>query len=157
MDGIRQYIISVCSAAVLCGIVKKIAGNSKASAGMIKLLTGLFVTICIISPWKSLSLDSLMEFNPAWDEDALGYVQQGQDMVNDSLCMSIKQETQAYILEKAQSMGIQVGVSIEVSDGDIPIPEKAIITGALSPAEKEVLSAFMVKELGIAKEMQIWI
>ena len=36
------------------------------------------------------------------------------------------------------------------------IPFKSIVSGKLSPEEKKTLSAFLEKEIGIQKEMQIW-
>jgi hypothetical protein len=57
-------------------------------------------------------------------------------------------------LEKANLLGVQVEVRVELSKDSIPF--KSIITGKLSQDEKKVLSAFLQKEIGIQEEMQIW-
>ena len=66
----------------------------------------------------------------------------------------ITEKTEAYILEKANLLGVQVEVRVELSKDSIPF--KSIITGKLSQDEKKVLSAFLQKEIGIQEEMQIW-
>ena len=51
-------------------------------------------------------------------------------------------------------MNVQVGVSVELSEDSIPL--RSIITGSLSQEQRNELSAFLIKEIGIQKEMQVW-
>ena len=64
MGGLRSYLIAVCSAAILCAILKQIAGKGKISGPMVNLLSGLFVAICIISPWKDFNMQDIEILNP---------------------------------------------------------------------------------------------
>lgn len=154
MDGLRQYLIAVCSAAILCAIIKQIVGKEKMGGGTVHLLCGIFVSLCIISPWKDFSLKGLEIYNPLQTQQADAYVESGIQMTQVQINAIITEQTEAYILEKANQMRVQVEVRVELSDEGIPY--RAVVAGALSQEEKEELSAFILEELGIQREMQIW-
>ena len=61
-------------------------------------------------------------------------------------------EWEAYIEDKAGSLGAAVRAAAEVSAG-AGVPERVTLRGAYS----EELSRFLALELGVAKEKQIWI
>ena len=154
MDGMKNYLISVCCAAVLCGILKQIVGSSKMSSGMIRVLSGLFIAICIVSPWKNFRVDDLTQYNPLITEQGDLYAMTGYEITQKKIDKFIIQSTEAYILEKANQLQTQVEVSVSLSEDSIPVSVQ--ITGQLSQEAKEELSAFLLNNIGIQKEMQIW-
>lgn len=154
MDGMKNYLISVCCAAVLCGILKQIVGSSKMSSGMIRVLSGLFIAICIVSPWKNFRVDELTQYNPLITEQGDLYAMTGYEITKKKTDKLIIQNTEAYILEKANQLQTQVEVSVSLSEDSIPVSVQ--ITGQLSQEAKEELSAFLLNNIGIQKEMQIW-
>ena len=154
MDGMKNYLISVCCAAVLCGILKQIVGSSKMSSGMIRVLSGLFIAICIVSPWKNFRVDDLKQYNPLITEQGDLYAMTGYEITQKKIDKFIIQNTEAYILEKANQLQTQVEVSVSLSEDSIPVSVQ--ITGQLSQEAKEELSAFLLNNIGIQKEMQIW-
>ena len=154
MDGMKNYLISVCCAAVLCGILKQIVGSSKMSSGMIRVLSGLFIAICIVSPWKNFRVDDLTQYNPLITEQGDLYAMTGYEITQKKIDKFIIQNTEAYILEKANQLQTQVEVIVSLSEDSIPVSVQ--ITGQLSQEAKEELSAFLLNNIGIQKEMQIW-
>ena len=154
MDGMKNYLISVCCAAVLCGILKQIVGSSKMSSGMIRVLSGLFIAICIVSPWKNFRIDDLTQYNPLITAQGDLYAVTGYEMTQKKIDKLIIQSTEAYILEKTNQLHAQVEVSVSLSEDSIPVSVQ--ITGQLSQEAKEELSAFLLNNIGIQKEMQIW-
>ncbi len=154
MDGLKNYLIAVCSAAILCAILKQIAGNGRMSRGTVHLLSGLFVAICIISPWKDFSLQDLEVYNPLMTQQADAYVETGKQLTKNQIDAIITEKTEAYILEKANALHVQVEVRVELSEEGIPL--RSVITGKLSQEDKYQLSAFLLEEIGIQREMQIW-
>lgn len=154
MDGMKSYLISVCCAAVLCGILKQIVGSSKMSSGMIRVLSGLFIAICIVSPWKNFRIDDLTQYNPLITAQGDVYAVTGYEITQKKIDKLIIQSTEAYILEKANQLHAQVEVSVNLSEDSIPVSVQ--ITGQLSQEAKEELSAFLLNNIGIQKEMQIW-
>ena len=154
MDGVKNYLIAVCSAAILSAILKQLIGKSKMSSVTVNLLSGLFVAICIISPWKDFSLQDLEIYNPLHTQSGQSYVETGKRITQNQIDAIISEKIESYILEKANQLGVQVEVSVELAEDSIPF--KSIVSGRLSPEEKKTLSAFLEKEIGIQKEMQIW-
>lgn len=154
MDGLKNYLIAVCSAAILSAILKQLIGKSKMSSGTVNLLSGLFVAICIISPWKDFSLQDLEIYNPLHTQLGQSYVETGKQITQNQIDAIITEKVESYILEKTNQLHLQVEVRVELAEDGVPF--KSIVSGKLSPEEKKTLSAFLEKEIGIQKEMQIW-
>jgi len=66
----------------------------------------------------------------------------------------IKSRTAAYIMDKADALGLRVQVRILMETGadGIPVPVAAELTGEYS----EALSAYLERDLGIPAERQVW-
>lgn len=156
MAEIGRYLVCVCAAAILCGVIKSISISNQLFASAIKLLCGIFITIVVISPWKNVSLLKLPQLPQDLLEQGKVYGKQGEDLSREHIGTIIKEQTQAYILEKAYALNAQVEVSVEVSDGDLPVPVRAYVTGNLPYLTQSKLSAYMAESLGIAKENQVW-
>ena len=124
------------------------------SSGMIRVLSGLFIAICIVSPWKNFRVDDLTQYNPLITEQGDLYAMTGYEITQKKIDKFIIQNTEAYILEKANQLQTQVEVSVSLSEDSIPVSVQ--ITGQLSQEAKEELSAFLLNNIGIQKEMQIW-
>lgn len=154
MDGLKNYLIAVCSAAILSAILKQLIGKSKMSSVTVNILSGLFVAICIISPWKDFSLQDLEIYNPLHTQSGQSYVETGKRITQNQIDAIITEKVESYILEKTNQLHLQVEVRVELAEDGVPF--KSIVSGKLSPEEKKTLSAFLEKEIGIQKEMQIW-
>lgn len=100
--------------------------------------------------------DLLSEIDLDFQRSAQQAVDQGKEESQKAMAQIIKQETAAYILEKAQSLGAQIQVSVEVSDADLPIPVGVRISGTVAPYAKVQLQTFLEQQLGISKENQRW-
>jgi len=59
-------------------------------------------------------------------------------------------------LDKANRMGLQISVEVELDDKRGNIPCGVTVTGKLSPYARTALGAYMEETLGIAKEKQKW-
>jgi stage III sporulation protein AF len=72
--------------------------------------------------------------------------------------MLIEQQTQAYILDKAEELGIvcQVDVSYEqAEDGTVFLSEVNVVSGA-SQEELEQLASLIETELGVPRGRQVY-
>ena len=73
------------------------------------------------------------------------------------LAAIIKEDCEAYIWDKAQEMGLELEVVVTVDEGTgYPYPTGAVLTGAVTAAQQEILSRWMEENLGIAREEQEW-
>lgn len=156
MEPIKTYLLSVCGAAVVCGVANRFLGNKGGTAASGKLLTGLFLAITVLQPLASLNVDVLEGFAYDVDTQAQRAVQRGEEDTKKALAQIIKDRTAAYILQKAQALRVDISVEVILSDDISPIPNKVYLSGTVSPYVRQQLQTMMEQELGIAKENQVW-
>lgn len=156
MDGLRQYILSVTGAAILCSIVQRLLGSKGTAASIGKMLTGLFLAFTVISPFTRLDLAELADITTGLEADAADAVAAGEAYTRKALAQSIIAQTQTYILDKAKSLHIDVAVEVTVSEDAIPVPTQVRLKGNVSPYAKQRLQTIIADDLGIPKEDQIW-
>jgi hypothetical protein len=156
MEGIRAYLLSVTAAALVCAVIRSMTEQAGTGAGLIRLLSGVFLCFTVISPVTQIRLDSWLELPETFLEQGTAAAAEGEDYAKDILRQHIKEQTEAYILDIAQSFEIQIQADVTVSQGDPPVPEAVRLTGNLTAREKQQLSRRIEQELAIAKENQLW-
>lgn len=155
MTVLRNYVIRVVCAAIVCAVITSVDPKGR-SSGIIKLICGLFLAFTFLQPMGQLSLEFDVPFDGI-QEDAASFSSLGEECAKQSLAQVIKEEAEAYILDKAASLNIQVKAQITLSDDPIPLPVGSRICGQLSPYARAQLEHILEDELGIAKENQQWI
>ena len=156
MDQIRQYLISVTVAAIICSILAAFTEKKSTHNSLIRLLCGLFLSVTIISPWMDFTVNDITGYLDDIKLDASGVVTNGMEEANASRDAIIKGQTEAYILDKASAMQLDITVEVSLSDSDPPIPNAVLLTGAASPYAKQSLKRIITNDLGIPEENQRW-
>lgn len=152
----RGYVLSVVAAAVVCAIVRRLV-NEKSSTGQItRMLSGILMTVTVISPLAHITFDNITGYLDGISVDAKGYSTEGNTDAQTEINKIIKTRTEAYILDKAASMGLEISVEVELDDSNDSVPCGVTISGAVSPYAKQVMGAYIADNLGISKENQIW-
>lgn len=156
MEHIRAYILAVVAAAILCGLVLTLVGKKSTTGAVIKLLCGLFLSLTLIVPLSGPGLLDFSSYESFWENEAQYYASAGQESALDQIETIITEQCQAYILDKAASLGANIQVVIRLSEEDTPVPWEVTVTGNISPYGKSVLKKWIADELGIPEERQIW-
>lgn len=156
MDGIREYLISVTAAALLCGILKSLMGEKGNSAALVRLICGIFLALTVIRPLKELNLQDFSLLPTGLLEEARLTSGEGEEYTRQAKEDLIIQQCEAYILDKAQTLEASIQVEIQISQEGEPIPAGSIITGNLSPYARNQLSKTLEEDLGIPQEDQKW-
>lgn len=155
MEAVRSYLLSVTVAAIICGIITGFV-NKKATTGkVLGLLTGLFMTCCVIAPIIDIDSIDFSIFDSSFTEDAQIAALEGELLAEEARQRIIIQNTASYILDKASSLGVDVEVEVTL-DGKTSLPVEVRIDGEVSPYAKSVLSNYMEDTLDIAKGNQKW-
>lgn len=157
METIKQYIITLVCASVVCALALKIIDPKSVSGNLIKLLCGVFLSVCAVSVFLDFDISEYKYLIPTFSESSQAVVSSGTDLADEQLRRRIKEQTETYILDKATSMETDLLVEVTLSDDEIPIPESIEITGSISPYAKIRMMEFLVNDLGISKERQVWI
>lgn len=140
---------------ILVSLVLAIGGSTGPGGHIRKMLCGMFMALIAISPLRSFDFSDLD--NPWQDYSAVAQSasRAGISQATDTMISIISEQTEAYILDKAEAMGVSVNVDIEV-DPDSFQPVFATITGPVTPYEKEMISGFLTKDLLIERSAQQW-
>lgn len=155
MDTIYRYFLCVICTVVLCGILRGLfsSGNDP----LIKFVTGLAVTVVVLSPLLNekridlrISLDDVLS-------DSQIAVENGVLAAKETSAEFIKEKSEAYVLNKASEFGAQIDVNVTLSDTDLPTPSHIAVSGLISPYAKMRLREYIRDELGIDEDDQEWI
>lgn len=157
MDNIRQYILSVISISVLCGLVQLLFVDNTTVKSIIKIIAGFLVTVTVISPLLNCKSGQLEEFIRGIDSCGDYAVMQGKEMAANMTAEIIKEEVEKYIIDKANTFGVTISVDVGLQEGTIPKLAEVTVKGAVSPYVKNQIADWMQRELGINEDHQIWI
>ena len=155
MEGIREYLLGVIAAAILCSVISQFAAKDGLLSAGIKLICGVFMVVALVSPIIKIRIDPTRIFSDV-SLEANGITETAANASRESVSAIIKEQTQAYILDKANSQGANLSVEVMLSDEEIPKPIRVKITGNVSPYSKRILTQTIENDLGIAAEAQIW-
>ena len=156
MESIRQYILSVISIALLCSFVQLLFQDDH-HAGLVKVITGLMVTLTVISPLCRTGSVRLEQYFATITSDGSWAVEEGQTAAEHTIADIIKDRTSAYICDKASTFGASIDVDVELTGTSPPTPSRIIVKGDASPYVKKQLTEYIHKEFDISEEDQLWI
>lgn len=120
-----------------------------------KLICGLFLAYTVLSPISRVDFSNLPDFSLGYMGDAEDAAAMGENLARDSMADIIKEETEAYILDKAADL--HANLHVEVTVGEDNLPTAVTLSGEASPYARRQIQAIIANDLGIAKENQKWI
>lgn len=155
MDSIREYAISIIATALICSTISSLLQNHTFS-GIIRMVCGLILTITVVAPLWKMELTFPDPLSSTVISSADAAAEEGRAISQAALEAIIKQETEAYIQNKASDLHAEISVEIGLSQNSPPIPQWAVISGQIAPYQKLQLQEILESELGIAKENLEW-
>lgn len=155
MTGIQSYFLSVIAAGLVCSILQSLAGKNGTGGAVLKLTAGIFLSLTVLGPVVRLNFDHLFLSTEQFLQSASQAAGEGEKIAEETMSSIIMERTEAYILDKAKSMGVSLCVSVTLSP-DTLAPVRVELDGAVSPYAKMRLQEMISDELGISKENQIW-
>lgn len=150
----ESYFLSVICAAFLCGITSGLIDKKGAAGSVLKLVSGIFLAFTVIRPIADIQLKELTVFTSDLIAEGESAAAMGQEISRDAMASIIKQETEAYILDKAGLFGLILTAEVSV-DASMK-PDFVILSGEATAAQRQKLSELIKNDLGITKENQRW-
>lgn len=154
MEALKEYLLSVTAAAVLCALVRHLLAGKGSAETMGKILAGIFMALTVLGPMTQIRLPELSEL--PFSGQAQDAVRDGEETARIALAEGISTRVEAYILQKAAAMQAELSVDVELSGDPIPVPVKVYLGGNISPYAKQKLQTMIREDLGVDKENQIW-
>ena len=157
MQALGRYILSVTASALALGIFNCIFNKNNTVGALIRLMGGIWMIFVVVSPVERVDLEMVL--------DAIGNVnvisqkplEDGSREAEKAFRGIISEQTQAYIMDKASQLNLQVDVAVQLSDEDPPIPISIQIRYQGDQSRISDLSNIIAEELGIPREDQEWI
>lgn len=154
MDALRQYIFSIISAALICGILSRLTQNGAAKE-FIRLICGIFLAVIVFRPLSQIDFDVLIsDFYTSQTQTAEELAVSGEKMAEQAMAESIKARYESYILDKAAELNTELTVAVTVNEEYVPV--YAELNGEITPYARRQLEYILESDLGITKENQLW-
>ena len=153
---IKEYILSVTAAALICSVIHSLLPGKSSMRTVIKLISGLYLSITVISPLLQLDISDYSDFGIMISNEADAITAEGEKITANATGEIIKTKTQAYILDKAAALGADLQVKTELAETKPYAPTRVVISGAASPYVRRQLTEWISQTLGIPEEAQEW-
>lgn len=154
MQALGEYIVSVSAAAFVCAIVSGLMPKGSAKE-ILRLVGGLFLAFTVIRPVADIQIPDLTLYGQNYQREAEQAVRDGEDMVQAAVAERIKQELEAYILDKARELRLEVTAELELREED-RMPQSVYLKGDASPYARQEMMRFLQDDLGIREENIRW-
>lgn len=155
MSQLAGYAISAVSGSVIVAIVCSVFGDKNGISSVIKLVCGLFLTFVVINPLITLDFSRISDYIEHFTLEGMEAASAGENLAREAEGDIIKSHVQAYILDKAESLGTQLDVEVILDQDNMPVAVE--LEGNISPYAKAKMTEMITEELAIAKEHQLWI
>ena len=153
----REYVLSIVIAGIICAVTRCLLDENSSTGKISQILTGIFMCVTIVAPLSNFSFSDIAYYFDGLTVDSAVYIDDGKTATQNSVSEIIKSQAEAYILDKAKSMGLDISVEVELDDNNHSIPCGITIDGSVSPYIKEVMGDYIEQTLGITRENQRWI
>lgn len=155
MNGwMEQWLLGVACASLILVVTGALVqgGSGKRLCKLVGSLLLLLVTMAPVLRLDQQDWEELLQWDTQIMEEAEQALSEQNNMMYESI---IEQETQAYILDKAEALGVQCQVEVVVQwEDEIPKPWWVRVEGTWDQEQKERLSGILEEELGIPQQRQ---
>lgn len=156
MESIKSYLLSIIVTAIIVSILTSVISKKASYQKLVQTIGGMIVLITIIAPLKGYRFDKYESYYNDFKISAELQTDYGKSVAEESLSEIIKEQTEAYILEKASELDATLQVSVTMSRETYPTPTHAVLKGDIAPYAKDRLSRIIAKDLGIPEDKQSW-
>lgn len=153
METLRSYLAGVIIVTMLLSLVQTLVpeGTLRQAASF---TGGLVLLAALLGPVLDLDLTGMEGGFSRWREEVAQRQEELLEAQESELSARIAAETEAYISDKGEELGLRVTARVETRTGEdgVPVPWSADLTGRRSGA----LEACLAEDLGIPAERQVW-
>jgi stage III sporulation protein AF len=153
MTAVREWLVAVVAASLLISLSQSLIpeGTIRRAAAM---TGGLILLVTMLQPLVGLTGGRIRLDFGALTEEIDARQEELQQSSAEELKRIIEDKAQAYISDKARTLGLACTAQVTARMGEdgVPVPYEAVLYGTPSAQ----LSDAVQQELGIPKERQIW-
>ena len=153
MHRVGVYVISLIAVSLICGVLQSImpAGSRKQ---ILRILCGVFLLLTLLTPLSDIRMPDLTDYLSSFRAEGEAAAVMGQEMALTERQELIKLGLEAYILEKAEALGVTPKIIVAVDPEGRPTA--IIVEGSFTREQECALGTVITNDLGIAEEDQQW-
>lgn len=151
---LKTWIMGLIGAALFCALATELTPKGGAKS-VLKALCGIVMACALLLPLLRQDYSAYALNLAKYRESARSVTQSAQENANDLNRRVIEEKLEAYIMDKAQTLGANVTnaeVSLRWSTDGVWYPVAVTVTGEYSDALADRIEG----ELGIGKREQVW-
>lgn len=114
------------------------------------------MALTVVGPLVNVKLGDLEDLTLDFRVDAQALTAEGENSAREAMAQIISEQTAAYILDKAESLGASISVTVSLSDDPYPVPTAVQLEGSVSPYARKELNGYISENLGIEAEEIEW-
>ena len=154
MESWRSYFHSILVCVFVCGLLSQLISDTRGKNAL-RLLSGVVLAITVLIPFTKISLKGYLQIPDLEFESSDLYIMEGQRTAEETLKRYIKDNCEAYILDRARSFDAEILVQISLNHAMVPFFAEIQYYG--DPKVQVELENVIATDLGITKENQKWI
>ncbi len=153
MEFFRRWLLGTLACAMLVSMICQLCPEGSVRK-LARFTGGLLLLLAMLRPLADVEIPDAARGTDGYREAVARLEAELDRTGKNALADGIAAELEAYIEDKAESLGTEVRATVEMStDGDAPLPARVTLRGAYN----EALAEAVASELGVTKEGQLWI
>ncbi len=153
MTILRSWLLGVVACALLVSACEQLTDGGTMKK-IVRFVGGMLLMLALLRPLLRIDLTDLAVNAGAYREAVAQLEEELGAQRQRELSARIAAQTGAYIEDKAASLGASIRAVVTTEErGSVPLPASVTLYGE----ENAEISAYIERELGIAKEDQLWI
>lgn len=153
IEALRSWMISIIVVSVMLSVVQAMTPDGNIRK-IVSALSGLLLLLAMLQPLSHKSMNLQISRRDDIQRDVRQRTEELQKKQTQERQKLIEEKTAAYISEEAKQLGISCTARVKTAVNKDGVPRPA--SAALSCPPSEQLSAYMERELGIARGRQTW-
>ena len=156
MSIINEYLLSISAAALLTSVAASLVVNGNVGK-IVNCIVMLILVLVVFVPVAKINVSniarSIAMFRMDLEQEKTGIEVNNREI----LAELIKEKCEAYILDKAETLGVTIQADITISEeGGYPYPVHIRIIGRVSAEDRAYLQRIIEEDIGIPSEQQEW-
>lgn len=153
MTILRSWLLGVVACALLVSACEQLTDGGTMKK-IVRFVGGMLLMLALLRPLLRIDLTELAVNAGAYREAVAQLEEELDAQRQRELSARIAAQTGAYIEDKAASLGASIRAVVTTEErGGVPLPASVTLYGE----ENAEIGAYIERELGIAKEDQLWI
>ena len=152
MEAVREWITTVVMTTMLISVAQTMVPEGRIRK-IFSFSGGLVLMLVLLQPVLEMDPDAMTWRPESYEKQIRACREELEQSARTEWETIIEQETTAYILEKADSLGMEISVEVQAETGEEGLP---VLTAELTGEPSEILEKYLAEELGIPRERQVW-